>query len=71
MIKLKNYKITNKETGYEITISPLQATVTESDTYIFATIEMEYNQSGMKFTQITEFSKEKFTLEYEMESEDG
>ena len=71
MIKLKNYKITNKETGYEITLNPLQASVTENDMFIFVTIEMDYNQTGMKFTQITQFSKENFTLEYEMESEDG
>lgn len=71
MIKLKSYKISNKETGYEITLNPLQASVTENDSFIFVTIEMDYNQTGMKFTQITQFSKENFTLEYEMESEDG
>lgn len=71
MIKLKSYKISNKETGYEITLNPLQASVTENDIYIFVTIEMDYKQTGMKFTQITQFSKENFTLEYEMESEDG
>ena len=71
MIKLKYYKISNKETGYTITLNPLQASVTENDLFIFVTIEMDYNQTGMKFTQITQFSKENFTLEYEMESEDG
>lgn len=70
MVTIKKATLSRKDNGDSIDIDLTFCKVTENEKYIFVSTEIEYEKSGYKFTTISQYSKEFFSIVYEVNNEE-
>ena len=70
MIVLKKILVTKKDTNEVVEFDANVIKSSESDNYIYLVAVFNFELSGMEFTQITKLSKEKYSIDYEIEREE-